>query len=147
MGMRALRDALHPQRSLARRLLLAVFAVAALVVGLLAMHSMSLDSHNEVVAAAHSATEGHEHSTAIVNTHDASEVQLSNGCAGDCGMGHSMLTACVLALLMAVLAVPAAALLSRWSAAVPLLAALARSAGATVALPPPSLTALSISRT
>jgi hypothetical protein len=111
------------------------------------MHSMSLDSHNEVVTTAHGAAAAHEHSATMEATHGTAGAQDSGDCAGDCGMGHSMLAACVLALLMAVLAVPGAALLSRWSAAISLFAGLARTTGATIALAPPSLTALSISRT
>ena len=148
----ALRDTLHPQRTLRRRLLLALAAVATIVAGLLAMHSLNLMSHhNEVVVAQHHEAVAAE-PDGINEHHEAASSPVGNAadgigtCDGACGM-DPMLGACALALLVTSVLLASAATISR-SSAMP--NALARYVAAAVSLAtpaPPSLHVLSISRT
>ena len=150
--MRVLRDVLHPQRALWRKLLLCLAAVATIVAGLLAMHSLNLSSHhNEVVVAQHGdpvvaqpgAVDEHHHADSANASLAADEIGT---CDGACGM-NSMLGGCILALLVASALLAGAATLSRTSA-IHLVLARSLAAAASVATPaPPSLHLLSISRT
>ena len=131
------------------RLLLIVLAVPALLVGLLAMHVLSgapiqadTTTHHPVVLtddASH-----HEANTALAG-HDPAE---SAACGPACGQDHEMLAmACLLALLVAALTLLAAAQVHRGTWMLRPI----RFLGVFVSAPPeprpPSLTALSISRT
>lgn len=150
--MRALRDVLHPQGTLWRRLLLGLAAVATIVAGLLAMHSLNLSSHhNEVVVAQHNDSVVTQPAAAAEHHHADSANALSafdetGTCGGACGM-NSVLGACVLALLAVSALLAAAATPSRSSAIHRILARSIAAVASVVTLAPPSLHILSISRT
>lgn len=145
MSLIALTDRVHSGRSMARTLLLLIAVTGAIIVGLLAMHSLN----------AHTATDT-SHQTSVTTSattgagdHHAGTTATGGQCA-DCGSGHSdMLSmACVLALLATVL------LLVRPGAVMRGLSILPRPRHSLVqalftrpALRPPSLTVLCISRT
>jgi hypothetical protein len=130
--------------------MLLLVLVGALVAGLLAMHTIAsaMGGHNDSPAStmAMQATGNHADVTVV----PGGESTAVSDCAGTCDPGHSMATmVCVLALLISVLALgalrpPALASLLRV-----MLAPLRRIvASAAAAFPlPPSLDALSISRT
>ncbi|WP_125132948.1 DUF6153 family protein [Microbacterium sp. 10M-3C3] len=141
MSLITLTDRLHASRSMARTLLLLIALTGAVIVGLLAMHSLNTHTaantgHQATVATA-SATADDHHSGATVT---------DEGCA-DCGSGHAdmLAMACVLALLASVL-------LARLRPSQVWLSVLPRPRPLSAALPgrprprPPSLTALCISR-
>jgi hypothetical protein len=152
VSLDALNRALQSHTLVWRRLFVIFAAVVAILGGLLAMHSFSTHTdHGSAVAAAdgghsHGATDPH-----VAGLHEAgSHAAAADECAdGLCTPGHSSeLTACLLALLvatiiLAVRSVPGRALLL-------LIVALASARlQMSVARParPPSLVALSISRT
>ena len=131
------------------RLLLIVLAVPALLVGLLAMHVLSgaasqagTTTHHPVVLADDAS---HHEGTTATAGHDPAE---SAACGPACGQDHEMLAmACLLALLVAALTLLAAARVHRGTWMLRPI----RFRGLFVSAPteprPPSLTALSISRT
>ena len=144
MSLIALTDQLRAGRSMARTLLLLVALIGAVVVSLLAMHS--LNTHT-------AATDTDHHTTVAAEVAGADDphtgiAAMDESCAY-CGTNHSdMLTmACVLALLATVL------LLARPRRIRQRLSIFPRPQPATVVplsvpgLRPPSLTALCISRT
>ncbi|NYF18438.1 hypothetical protein HDC37_003302 [Microbacterium sp. AK009] len=143
MSLITLTDRLHAGRSIARTLLLLIALTAAVIVGLLAMHS--LNTHT-------AAQTGHQATVATasvtVDDHHSGATVTDEGCA-DCGSGHAdmLAMACVLALLASVL------LLARLRPSQVWLSVLPRPRPLSAALPgrprlrPPSLTALCISRT
>jgi len=148
----ALRDALHPHHALWRKLLLGLAAVAAIVAGLLAMHSLNLESHhNEVVIAEQSETvlaqpvvfneHHHTDSAGVANVADDTGI-----CDGACGM-DSMLGACILALLVTSGLLAGAATISRSATIRHALVRSIVAAASLVPAAPPSLHVLSISRT
>lgn len=143
MSLIALADRLRAGRSTARTLLLLIAATAAVIGGLLAMHSLNAHTaagtgHQTTVATA-SATADDHHSGATVT---------DEGCA-DCGSGHSdMLTmACVLALLATVLLLARLRPRQAWSSALPRPQPLSLALPGEPSVRPPSLTSLCISRT
>lgn len=143
--MIALAQRLRPgPRGLGHSLLLLIGVTAAIIVGLLAMHS--LNSHTETAAPA-TATEMHEHGTADHGTADHGTAQLAtDGDCADCGGHTSMLAmACVLALLIVSLLLFLPRVGITWGAA--LRAGPALIARAAVLPRPPSLLVLCISRT
>lgn len=144
-----MRDALLRPPVLRKTMLLLVL-VAALVAGLLAMHivASAMGGHNDAPASTMAMQGAVHHADAIAVPGD--ESTAVSDCADSCDPGHSMVTmVCVLALLITVLALGA---LRR-----PALSGLLRAillplrrivAFAAAAFPlPPSLNALSISRT
>ncbi|WP_019178954.1 DUF6153 family protein [Microbacterium yannicii] len=144
MSLIALMDRIRAGRSMARTLLLLIALTAAVIAGLLAMHSLNSHAtadtgHHTTVTAAASAT---------VEDHHTGGPATDEPCA-DCGSGHAdmLAMACVLALLATVL------LFARPRAGLIQLSALPRPRPYGLGLraepdvPPPSLTALCISRT
>ncbi|GMM95512.1 DUF6153 family protein [Microbacterium sp. MTN4-26] len=139
MSLIALTERLHAGRSMARTLLLLIAVTGAVIVGLLAMHS--LNTHT-------AADTGHQTTIATADDHHSGSTATDEPCA-DCGSGHSdmLAMACVLALLATVL------LLARLRPSQVWLSVLPRPQPLSAALPgrpglrPPSLTALCISRT
>ena len=128
MSLIALTDRVHTGRSMVRTLLLLVVITGAIIVGLLAMHSLN----------AHTATDAGHQTTAT-----------DEPCA-DCGSGHSTMLAmaCVLALLATVLLLVRPSAVMRWLSILPRPRPSVASALFTgPALRPPSLTVLCISRT
>ena len=143
--MNAIRASPQPAAT-SRRIVALFLASLALIVGLLAMHS---------VTTAHAASPAQSHTSlaavaeAPAAEHDVATVPCSGSCAAPDGDAeHSMLLmACLLALIVATILVVAPRLLTR-SGARPL--PLAISSAAPTAAPtsrPPSLIELSISRT
>lgn len=143
--MIALTNRLYACRSIARSLLLLIVVTAAIIVGLLAMHSLNT----------HTATDA-GHPTTIsaaadvaADDHHAGNTAADEPCA-DCGAGgHSdMLTlACVLALLATVLLLARPRGGSRWLSVLPRPKPIVTPAKPRSGTRPPSLTALCISRT
>lgn len=140
MSLIALTERLHTGRSPARTLLLLIAVTTAVVVGLLAMHSLNTHTaadagHRTIVA------------SATADDHHSGTTVTSEGCAV-CGLGHSdmLAMACVLVLLATVLVLarlrPGRMWLSVLTRAQPLCAAFV----GVPSLRPPSLTTLCISR-
>ena len=133
-----------------RKTMLLLVLVGALVAGLLAMHTIASANggHNAAPDStmAMQATGNH----ADVTVAPGGESIAVSDCAGTCDPGHSMATmVCVLALLISVLALGALrppALAGLLRAMLPPLRRIVASAAAAFPLPP-SLDALSISRT
>jgi len=145
MSMIALAQRLRPgPRGLGHSVLLLIAVTAAIIVGLLAMHS--LNSHTETAAPA-IASAMHEHGTAGpgVTDHGTTQPATDGDCA-DCGGHASMLAmACVLALLIVSLLLFLPRVGITWGAA--LRAGPTLIARATHLPRPPSLLVLCISRT
>ena len=142
--MIALAQRLRPgPRGLGHSLLLLIAVTGAIIIGLLAMHS--LNSHTETAAPA-TAAAMLEHGTAGPGSADHGTTQpATDGDCADCGGHASMLAmACVLALLIvSLLFLPRVGI--AWGAA--LRADPALIARAAVLPRPPSLLVLCISRT
>lgn len=151
MSLLALAGKLGTRQSSARTLLLYVVIIGAVIVGLLAMHS--LNEHAATVPTHHAAT-SHSEGTSGSHAEEATAVALdahpqgvsAEDCA-DCGSGHSMLMmACVLVLLAVLLLFGQSPSANGWlnvllrAKSPPTPRALSFSA-------PPSLTRLCISRT
>ncbi len=145
MSLIASTEQLRAGRPLARTLLLLIALTGAVIVGLLAMHSLNTHAaaqtgHHAVMTVETSATGGHSHAASAASTMTDSSV--------DRGTGHAdmIAMACVFAILAAVLlfVLPDGArrrlsLLSRFTPRV--------AAPSSGGRRPPSLTALCISRT
>ncbi|MGU3643415.1 DUF6153 family protein [Microbacterium sp. C23T] len=150
MSMIVLAQRLRPgSRGLGSSLLLLIAVTAAIIAGLLAMHSLS--SHTEPAALA-AASSGHEHGVAV-DEHAAAAVvgpgtvqPVTDGECADCGWLASMLAmGCVLALLIVSLLVFLPRVGISWGAA--LRAGPALISRAALLPQPPSLRVLCISRT
>lgn len=139
------------------RLMIAVFAVPAILVGLLAMHVLTTTGLDETGTSA-SHTAHHADAKSLADAAAGSMVMSAlntdqrapspDGCAGPCGPSHSMLSMiCVLALLVTVLLFTVQLILTGWRSVRPMVATLIASTAVLLAPPPPSLTLLSISRT
>ncbi|WP_439591878.1 DUF6153 family protein [Microbacterium sp.] len=146
MSLIALTEHLRAGHSMARTLLLLIAVIGAVIVGLLAMHSLNTHTTAET---GHHATMAADPSGMSTDSHAAATTAVEEACI-DCGSDHSSMfaMACVLALLATVL------LLARPAGGHQGLALLPRPGPATVSSPgipgrshPPSLTALCISRT
>jgi len=140
MSLIALTERLHAGRSMARTLLLLIAVTAAVIVGLLAMHS--LNTHT-------AADTGHQTTaSATADDHHSGASVTDEGCA-DCGSGHSdmLAMACVLALLATVLLVALLRPGRVWLSVLPRPQPLSAALPGRPSLRPPSLTALCISRT
>ncbi len=136
------------QRDTLRRTFLLLAVVGGVLIGLLAMHTISSASGEHMATASAMSTDM-SHSDGHGDMVASSAAETSTKCGGMCGSDHIMASmACVLALLFSalVLAISAsrrwstffAPCRNRWLAIV---------AVAVAALPPPDLNALSISRT
>jgi hypothetical protein len=144
--MNAFRDALRPQTVIWRRILVGLAAVAAIVAGLLAMHSLNIQSHhNEVLVAAHSETVAAEHHQSDLAGPVSGTASIGS-CDGVCGM-DVMAGGCILALLVAGLLFAAAATVTRSATIGHVLVRSVTAAALRFPAPPPSLHVLSISRT
>ena len=145
MSLSALRRALQPRRLLWRNLLVSLVAVTAIVVGLLTMHSLTLE-HGGGSSIVSSSTTGDHHDATMVADHSA--VGTADSCGDPCAPGHSMtVMACVLALLISVLLVGAVRMITAGSPIRTRFTALVERAAALPLPAPPSLHALCISRT
>ena len=143
------------RRSPWRRLVIALFAVPAILVGLLAMHALTTDGMTDAGVSVASATH-HATSQALVPLDATAAMMASNpgtptpaeDCGGMCGPGHEMLgMICVLALLVTVVLFTLQLILNGWQPLKRIAVAIAATAAALAPPPPPSLHVLSISRT
>lgn len=138
--------------SFSHRWFVVVFAVPAILIGLLAMHVLTAGSMNEATMASPSIVSGAHHLGAAatptgMGTAPSPEKSAGN-CAGPCMPSHDMFNMlCVLALLAAVILFAARLLLSSWPVLMSVLSTLHRKAVSLAPPLPPSLHALSISRT
>jgi hypothetical protein len=134
------------RRSPKQRLAILLFAVPAIVIGLLAMHVLTASPGGESV-------EPVSHhliaSTTTSAAHSGDNGSAPTGdCAEPCGPTHDMVgMICALALLATVVFVMVALVLIRWAELRRLVNALAIKAAALAPPTPPSLLVLSISRT
>jgi hypothetical protein len=138
-----LRGALQPQGALVRRMLLTVVAIAAIIIGILAMHAFSTGSHHAASADASSASGSH-HDAAIAMSESPPALDT---CGAGCEPADAMVAAaCILALLIVVIVLipPASrqALLQMLLGTIRIVPS-----GSLVRRRPPSLLVLSISRT
>ncbi|RNE59336.1 hypothetical protein EEJ31_09835 [Cryobacterium tepidiphilum] len=137
------------RRPAVRTVLLLLSLVAALIIGLLAMHTFtsSIGGHGHSVAVSAPAHAGVTHDAKLAGAGDAGPVIAQ--CFGTCGSDADMAMACVLALLVTTLLLSAATGVRAWLSSRRVWPAAARTiAFAAQPMPtPPDLHALSISRT
>lgn len=144
MSLIALTERIHTGRSMARTLLLLIAVTGAVIVGLLAMHSLNARTATD---ADHSTTV-----TTVVSTgagdNFAGPTTIDDPCA-DCGSGPSdmLAMACVLALLAAVLLLLRPGVGVRWLSILPRAEPALMKFLAKPDVRPPSLAVLCISRT
>jgi len=141
--------------TLSARWVVVVFAVPAVLIGLVAMHSLTSGGMNETaITTLPSASVGHHTSStvpladmvAMAPSHDAPAP--GGDCGGPCMPSHDMLgMLCVLALLVTVIVFAMRLLLGALPALRSVLGTLHRKAVALAPPSPPSLHVLSISRT
>jgi hypothetical protein len=145
MTLADLRAALRPQAAVLRRMLLTVAAVAAIIVGILAMHSLSGDSHHTAAPGVVTASASHHAAPIAMPGADPSSAETT--CDGGCEPDHAMgLAECILALLIVVIMLMPPGSLQVWARmSLGLIRILPR--GALAPRRPPSLHRLSISRT
>ncbi|KQR26121.1 DUF6153 family protein [Microbacterium sp. Leaf151] len=147
MSLIALTEHLRAGRSMARTLLLLIALTGAVIIGLLAMHSLNTHATAE---SGHHATMATDQAGASVmgDAHAATTVSAEESCA-DCGTSHSgmLAMACVLALLATALLLACARGAQQWLALLPRPGPRALPAPDSRGLHPPSLTVLCISRT
>jgi hypothetical protein len=128
--------------SRARRLAIALFAVPAILIGLLAMHVLVPAHHTSDAAVVHGSA------GVMAAAASPSAPVPAEDCGGMCGPSHEMLgVICVLALLVTVLLLTLQPMLTRWEQLRRTVSAIVAKAAALAHLPPPSLHVLSISRT
>lgn len=139
------------RRSPGQPLVIAFFAVPAILIGLLAMHVLTAGGMSDTSASVAMTT--HHMGAAPSDMEQAIPVSpvmpaLPERCGGPCGPGHDMLgMICVLALLVTVVLLTLHLVMIRWEELRRFITTLAAKA-ATLATPtPPSLHILSISRT
>ena len=133
-------------------MLLIFFGIAAILVGLLAMHALTSDTSDTSVGRTAQTSESAMLTmggTAVALSESASSgMSVSSGCSGACDLGHEMLgSACVLALLVTVLLFTLHLFVVSRPEARRVVHALVAKASALVPPAPPSLEVLSISRT
>lgn len=147
MSLIALTEHLRAGRSMARTLLLLIALTGAVIIGLLAMHSLNTHATAE---SGHHATTATDQATASVtgDAHAATTVSAEESCA-DCGTSHSgmLAMACVLALLATVLFLARPRGGQQWLALLPRPGPPTLPPPGVPGLHPPSLTVLCISRT
>lgn len=140
-----------------RRLLIALFAVPAILVGLLAVHVLADSGMTEASAPHASSTHPGDAAPAQSPEHAMVPAVSTNNsgsdCGGECGPSHDMPShdtlsmICVLALLISVLLLIPPLILTRWEQLRRDILALITKAAALAPPTPPSLHVLSISRT
>jgi hypothetical protein len=130
-----------PQHAVGHRFMLWVLVIAGLALALVAMHSLSLDHASSAMS---TSTAPHHDAMTLASGNSTS----SDDCGGSCTPQHSMIVAgCILALVSFVFVAARIRTSLRWR---PVRARTASLAASLAFLPipdPPSLHALSISRT
>jgi hypothetical protein len=145
MTLIAIRAAVLPQRAAVRMALLSLVGAVAVIAGLLAMHTMSVEPASHASAVASAPTGRHAVDADLA---DSDPVPAGDCASGDCAPVHaSGLSACVLALLVATIIFLAVPLRSRWLTLIRAQATSLALSVRAIEAPPPSLFALSISRT
>lgn len=149
-----------PRLSGVQRIVVLLLAVTGIVVGLLAMHTLTTVTGDH--GAHHTVTTTHDdsgiaaagatmtHRAAMVGDDETGMFHGASDCNGTCQSGHNMANmVCLLALLVLTLVMTLRVIFTRWGNDLHrLIAALAAALPATLAPPsPPSLHVLSISRT
>jgi hypothetical protein len=141
----AIRSTLRPQTAVLRTVLLSLASVIAMVAGLLAMHTLNVDASTPTPIAAIAPIEHHAYDAA--RTVEMPPTSDECGPSG-CEPMHAMsLMTCVLALLLISLVFGASPHISRWFVNLRILSRALVSTFLAAAPAPPSLIALSISRT
>lgn len=144
MNLTAIRAALLPQSMHMRRGLLAVFGAVAIIVGLLAMHTLSANAPSHDPVAGIAEMDHHLAQTGAVSVSPTA----SDDCTSGCEPMHAMaLMACLLVLMTIAIIAAATAPAALWFSAqhrMWLQLAIRISTGSPS---PPSLEELSISRT
>lgn len=141
VNLAASRSTVRPKGAVLRTVLLSLIGVVGVVAGLLSMHTLSVDAPIQTPVAAVAPAEHHDAGVAFERPATSDECGPS-GCEPLHVMG---LMACVLALLLVSLV--AAPYVSRWYVTLRVFTRLSILAHLAAAPPPPSLVALSISRT
>lgn len=147
MSLITLANAMHRSRTVTRTLLMLIAITAAIVAGLLAMHSLNTHPadavHADTVATAPADTGSHH-----TDASPAPEGAPVSGCADCSGGGDMSWMTCVLALLVTLLVV-ARFHRGSWQGSTPYTVSLLAAISPARARPlrPPSLTILCISRT
>lgn len=134
-----------------RRVMIALFAVPAILIGLLAMHVLTTTGIGDSPTSS-SAMPAHHPTTGTPSDEFAATSPgmpaSSEDCGGMCGPSHDMLgMVCVLALLATVILLSLHLVLIRWEQLRRFVHALPAKAAALAPPVPPSLHVLSISRT
>lgn len=134
-----------------RRLLITLFAVPAILIGLLAMHVLSSTGMGDPSVPGAMPVH-HIDATSLVSEESAAVSPAvpspAEDCGGVCGPSHDMLgMICVLALLVTVVLLTLHLVLIRWEELRQIVSPLAAKALALPPPAPPSLHILSISRT
>lgn len=145
MSLIALTNRLQTGRSMARTLLLLIALTGAVIVGLLAMHSLNTHTAADT---GHPATIASATGSAV-DDHNSGATATDEACA-DCGSGHSdmLAMACVLALLATVLLIARLRPSQVWLSILPRPQTHGTAPpGSRPSMRPPSLTTLCISRT
>lgn len=152
MSLIAVAQPVRGPRTLTRTLLLLVVVTAAIIVGLLAMHSLNTHAtttgHASAATATSVTTDASSHHDAPTAANPAGAAADTSACA-DCGDDHAMAwMACVLALLVSVILLARLRIGWRTPARDDVLRAVqARWPASAHTVLPPSLTVLCISRT
>ena len=137
-----------------RRLAIALLGVPTILIGMLAMHVLTTGGMSES-GASHSMVTHPVDAPAVHGPEEGMALAMSPGmsapaenCGGLCGPSHEMLgMICVLALMVTIGLLALHLILTRWEALRQIVTALAANAAALAPPVPPSLHALSISRT
>jgi len=145
VALATIRSAVRPQGAVLRTALLSLLGVVGVIAGLMAMHTLSVDAATHAPVAAVAPMEHHADDPA----RSAGMPATSDECGqAGCDPMHAMgLTTCVLALLLVSLVFGAAPRISRWFVNLRTLSRMLLSTLLAAAPTPPSLVALSISRT
>ena len=129
-------------RSSWRRVVIALLAVPAILIGLLAMHILASET---LAPEAHSMSASVADYPTLVNMHN--DEPAPEGCAETCGPTHDMLgMACLLALLISAILIVLRVFFFRFRAVTAVLHAIGARLSALAPLSSPSLHFLSISR-
>ncbi len=128
-----------------KRLVIVLLAIPAILLGLLAMHFLTMSSPHP--ADSHGISHATSEVAAAAETMHSHPAELSD-CDGTCGTEHDMLgMACVLALLFTALILVLHLILLRWDSLKLVANTILARVSALAPPEPPSLLVLSISRT
>ncbi|MCW4386543.1 DUF6153 family protein [Salinibacterium sp. SYSU T00001] len=150
MSMIEVGHALRPRRSLWRTLIFSLAAIGAIVVGLVAMHSLNIEGgHSGHAASSPVAASADHHADADAGAADAAAVDpLASPAVCDSDCEHAMtVMACILALMVTLIILGASRATSISAGILRLLSPVLELKATLAPAAPPSLHVLSISRT